>query len=253
MVAPAARRFLLILQYEGTRYCGWQNQRETNTVQAIIEQALKPLNHDQVVTLVAAGRTDAGVHAQGQVAHCDLVTTLTAAAVRRALNATLPEDIRVLECRPVAAAFHARFAAIQRTYKYLLSRQPTVFGRQYVWTPPFAFDDAVLKDAAALIIGEHDFSRLCRASTAPPNRLCRVAESFWTITDDLLIYTISANRFLHHMVRMLVGCMLEVARGKYALADFKNLLGKKAGGMQVYTAPSKGLFLWHVNYTEERT
>ncbi|MCK9244104.1 MAG: tRNA pseudouridine(38-40) synthase TruA [Candidatus Marinimicrobia bacterium] len=246
------RRFKIVLQYDGTNYCGWQRQLKDRSIQAEIEEALKPLNRNQPVAVIGAGRTDSGVHARRQTAHFDLITDLPALTVHKALNATLPDDIYVDECREVAADFHARFAATRRTYRYQIALQPAVFMRRYVWLVTFPFELELLQNCAALIVGEHDFTALCRASTEAENKVCTVIESSWGKNEGQLIYTITANRFLHGMVRMLVGSMMEIARGKYPIAAFKNLLGNNSPEMQVYTAPAQGLVLWNVKYLEEK-
>jgi tRNA pseudouridine38-40 synthase len=242
------RRFKIIIQYDGTAYCGWQRQNKDRSIQAEIETALAPLNHNNSVTVIGAGRTDSGVHAICQTAHFDLDSELPAETIRNALNATLPDDIYIDECQETEENFHARFMALQRTYRYQIATKPDVFRRHYVWVVNYPFDVALLNECAGLVPGEHDFTALCRTTTETENKICKVYESVWTWQNDLLSYTVTANRFLHSMVRMLVGSMMEIARGKYQVAAFKNLLGNDGTGMQVYTAPAQGLILWNVKY-----
>lgn len=244
------QRFCLKIEYDGTNYCGWQRQADKPTIQAIIEDSLKPLNGERAVTVIGAGRTDSGVHAREQVAHFDLETKLAPATIARALNATLPPDIRIRECQPVADNFHARFDAVRRCYKYQILTQPSVFERHFTWYPAYQFDEELLQSCADSLLGEHDFTRLCKASAESTNKVCHIFASYWEKTGNKLVYTITANRFLHSMVRMLVGSMTEVSRHKYPLTAFKNLLGKNGDTMQVYTAPAKGLILWAVEYKE---
>ncbi|HPC35575.1 MAG TPA: tRNA pseudouridine(38-40) synthase TruA [Candidatus Marinimicrobia bacterium] len=245
------RRFKIIMQYDGSNYCGWQRQLQNRSVQAEIENALKPLNQNLPVTVIAAGRTDSGVHARRQTAHFDLATDLAPDTLKKALNATLPDDIYVDDCHEVGKEFHARFAAISRTYHYQILVNANVFLRKYVWLVNFPFDRELLQMCAELVKGEHDFTALCRAATETENKIATVYESRWEEQDNRLVYVITANRFLHAMVRMLVGSMMEVARGKYPISAFKNLLGKNDTTMQVYTAPAQGLFLWNVKYQED--
>lgn len=245
------RRFKIIMQYDGSNYCGWQRQRYQPSVQAKIENALQPLNQNQPVTVIAAGRTDSGVHARRQTAHFDLVTDLSPETIRKALNATLPDDIYIDYCQEVDKKFHARFTAINRTYHYQVVVKPDVFLHKYVWLVNFRFDLELLQECAELVKGEHDFTALCRAATETENKMATIYESRWEEQDELLVYIITANRFLYAMVRMLVGSMMEVARGKYSIGAFKNLLGKNDTKMQVYTAPAQGLFLWNVKYQED--
>lgn len=246
------RRFRINLQYDGTDYCGWQRQLNDRSVQAELETALKPLNQDDPVTVIGAGRTDSGVHAMRQTAHFDLQTELPAETIKNALNATLPDDIQIDECQEAVADFHARFSAVRRTYRYQIAVRREVFRRRYVWVVSYPFDPELLKACAGLVPGKHDFTALCRTATKAENKICTVYESGWEWQNDLLIYTVTANRFLHSMVRMLVGSMLEVARGKYPVSAFKKLLGNDGTGMQVYTAPAQGLMLWNVKYLEDK-
>jgi tRNA pseudouridine38-40 synthase len=245
------RRFAIMLSYDGTNYCGWQRQAGDLSIQALLEEALQPLNGGQPVKVIGAGRTDSGVHARAQVAHFDLESAHSAETIRRALNATLPGDIYVRICQSVDQNFHARFGALRREYKYQILLEPSVFEQRYAWLCPYQLDFDLLQQAAEIVQGEHDFTNLCRRSTEAESKLCTVYESYWERADYKLIYTIQANRFLHSMVRMIVGAMTEVARGKYPLSAFKNLLGKNDRPMQVYTAPAKGLILWSIEYKEQ--
>ncbi|HRD18453.1 MAG TPA: tRNA pseudouridine(38-40) synthase TruA, partial [Candidatus Marinimicrobia bacterium] len=147
------RRFKIIMQYDGSNYCGWQRQRYQPSVQAKIENALQPLNQNQPVTVIAAGRTDSGVHARRQTAHFDLVTDLSPETIRKALNATLPDDIYIDYCQEVGKEFHARFTAINRTYHYQVVVKPDVFLRKYVWLVNFRFDLELLQECAKLVKG----------------------------------------------------------------------------------------------------
>lgn len=245
------RRYGIWLEYDGTNYHGWQRQARDCSIQAVIENCLRPLNDGKPVVVIGAGRTDSGVHARMQVAHFDLETDHTPATIQRALNATLPPDIHINSCRCLPNEFHARFSALRRCYKYQIVTRPSVFERHYAWYVPYELDEALLQQGAALVLGEHDFSPLCRAQTEAENKVCQVYLSQWERQGDKLIYTITANRFLHSMVRMIVGCLCAVARHKYPLEAFKNLLGKKGLPMQVYTAPAQGLILWSVEYKEQ--
>lgn len=242
------RRFLIRLEYDGTNYCGWQRQANNRSVQELLETALRSLNNNQPVAVIGSGRTDSGVHALDQVAHFDLETNLTPETIRRALDAKIPKDIYVRECMEVDGQFHARFSAKRRTYIYQILLWTTVFQRDFAWYPGFNYDTELLDQCAGEVIGNHDFTRFCLTSTESESKVCTIFESEWKKGDSMLIYRITGNRFLHSMVRILVGTMMEVARGKYTTADFKNLLDKKNRSVQVYTAPAKGLFLYNVAY-----
>lgn len=244
-------RFRLHIEYDGTRFCGWQRQAQERTVQQELEDALQELNRDQPVTLYGAGRTDAGVHARCQVAHFDLNTQRSARTIQQALNAKTDLDIYVRDCVRSKKDFHARFDARRRTYRYQILKQPSVFQRAYAWYPPFSFRYKALKECAARIVGEHDFSSFCRAASEAENKICRIYESRWINRKNMLNYQIVGNRFLHSMIRMLVGTMIEVARGKLTLYDFEELLNNKAVEFSPFTAPARGLFLWDVKYEQE--
>jgi len=228
------RRFRIDIEYDGTNYCGWQRQTNGCSIQFAIEEALKPLNKNQQVTVIGSGRTDSGVHALNQVAHFDLETSLSTESIKDALNARTPEDILIHECKEVDSSFHARFSAVKRTYIYQVLEKPSAINRYYSWLPPFEFDFFILTKCAKLVEGKHDFTSLCRSATESKSKVCIVYESEWIKKEEMLIYKIAGNRFLHSMVRMLVGTMMEVARGKYTISDFKNLLENEPGEMQVF-------------------
>jgi len=242
------QRFRLNLEYDGTDFRGWQRQRRERTVQQEMEEALAELNHGQPVTLIGSGRTDAGVHALGQVAHFDLDTNLDAATLRKALNAKTGVDIYIRDCCPVEADFHARFGARRRTYVYRICLNRVVLERRTSWQTDDRFDENTLHECAACLPGEHDFTRLSRAAAEPESKICIIYDSKWIKGDNFLNYTIIGNRFLHSMVRMLVGTMATVARGKGQVADFQALVENRASGMTAVTAPPQGLFLQKVDY-----
>ena len=242
------QRFRLDMEYDGTDFCGWQRQRAERTVQQELEKALAELNHGQPVTLIGSGRTDAGVHALGQVAHFDLDTYLAAVILRNALNAKTGPDIYVRDCRAVATDFHARFGARRRTYLYKICLNRAVLERRTSWQPKNDFNEILLHECAACLPGEHDFTRLSRVAAEPESKICTIYDSKWINTDNFLNYTIVGNRFLHSMVRMLVGTMTVVARGKGRVADFKTLVENQASELRAVTAPPQGLVLQRVEY-----
>ena len=241
-------RFKLNLEYDGTDFCGWQRQRVERTVQQELEEALMELNHGQPVTLIGSGRTDSGVHAVGQVAHFDLNTTLNADTLRKALNAKTGTDIYIRDCSVVAADFHARFGARRRTYIYRICLDRAVLERRTSWQIEKNFAEKGLHECAACLPGEHDFSRLSRVSTEPESKICRIYDSKWIKSDNFLNYKIVGNRFLYSMVRMLVGTMITVARGKGRVADFQALVENRDSELNAFTAPPQGLMLHQVDY-----
>jgi tRNA pseudouridine38-40 synthase len=242
------RRFAITVEYDGTDFFGWQRQARARTVQEVLENSLVDLNRGNPVIVNGSGRTDSGVHAIGQVAHFDLETILTPETIRNALNAKTPHDICIHNCRETDPSFHARFNAKKRTYLYQLLLVRSVIERRYTWQPEMKFREDLLQSCAELVIGEHDFSRLCRASTESNIKICRIYESEWIKNENMLNYKIVGNRFLHSMVRMIVGTMIEVARGKGSMEDFKALVENLPGDIKPVTAPPQGLFLWKVEY-----
>jgi len=242
------QRFRLDLEYDGTDFCGWQRQRAERTVQQELEEALAELNHGQPVILIGSGRTDAGVHALGQVAHFDLETELAAGTLRKALNAKTGPDIYIRDCQAVAADFHARFGARRRTYLYRIGLDRAVLERRTSWQPKPDFAESLLQECAACLPGEHDFTRLSRAAAEPESKICKIYDSKWIKSDNFLNYRIVGNRFLHSMVRMLVGTMITVARGKGRVADFQALVDNRVSALRAVTAPPQGLMLYNVDY-----
>jgi len=246
-------RYQIIMEYDGAEFCGWQRQAHGRSIQGVLEQALQPLNGGQPPTVIGAGRTDSGVHALAQVAHFDLLTERDAQVVQRALNATTPDALQVLLCRRVPPTFHARFDARRRYYAYVIRRQRAVHRRHTCWTPAFDLDPQLLAECAALLPGRHDFTCFCSRRDSARTKLCNIVQADWTLAPDEYRFHIAANRFLHSMVRMLVGTMTEVARGRGTPAQFKNMLDNQTPALQVYTAPARGLFLLKIDYDEEAT
>lgn len=237
-----------MIEYDGTNYCGWQRQSKNCSVQSVLEEALRPLNGNKNVVVVGSGRTDSGVHALGQVAHFDIDTNLAPERINAALNAETPDDILILRCDETNNDFHSRFSAVRRTYFYQVLLIPSVIHRHYTWYPNFKFDISVIEECAKLIIGEHDFSSFCKASTEAESKICVIYDSLWYKTDQMITYRISGNRFLHSMVRMVVGTMLETSRGKNDIDDFYKKLENSSSKLKTFTAPAKGLFLLKVDY-----
>jgi tRNA pseudouridine38-40 synthase len=243
-------RFRLDIAYDGTDFSGWARQPDRRTVCAVLEDALsKILRHE--VRLTVAGRTDAGVHATGQVAHADLPGPLDTAAVVRRLARVLPDDVRVRALRPVPDAFDARFSALRRHYRYRVTDVPwqaDPLRRRHVVAWPRPLDLAALNAAAALLIGEHDFVAFCRKRDGTTTiRELQCLE--WTReAGDLLCAHVSADAFCHSMVRSLVGALLSVGEGRRPLAWPASLLSETTRPSVVQVAPAHGLTLTGVDY-----
>ena len=242
----------LVLHYDGAGFAGWQRQPDARTVQGELEAAVRRLcGAEQPV--IGAGRTDAGVHARGQAAGVRVPEKWRAAALRRALNAVLPPDIWVAAAYEMRPAFHARYSATARRYSYYLGTDDAAhspFRRPREWPVNGAIDLARLRAAAALLPGEHAFRAFAVRGTAPADdhHRCVVREAAWREREGGLVFEIEANRFLHHMVRFLVGTMVAIAAGRRDDADMARLLDASDNREVSPPAPANALFLDRVEY-----
>jgi len=250
---PAGRRFRLTLHYDGERFNGWQIQPGVRTVQHELERVLSRLA-DRRVTTVAAGRTDTGVHATGQVASAILPVKWQAADLERAANALLPGDIWVATVEEVPLDFHARYDAVARGYVYRVVTRPSArspFSRRWCWPLGIVLDPVRLHDAARRFEGSHSFSAFARSGQPERGEQCTVIRSVWAERHgDGVDYEVTANRFLHHMVRYMVGTMVDVARERRPASDIDGLLQGEAGLETSPPAPACGLFLAKVYYND---
>jgi tRNA pseudouridine38-40 synthase len=244
------RRIKLTLHYDGAGFLGWQVQPGARTVQSELEAALSRLT-DQPITVIAAGRTDRGVHATGQVASTLVPSKWTTAALHRALNSILPDDIWVATASEVPLEFHARYSAIARSYVYRVGTQAESFSpfqRRWCWPLREALAGEQLDAIAPVVVGRHSFRAFAKAGQPERGELCVVSLSRWRAWKHGLVYEITADRFLHHMVRYLVGTMIDVARGRRPADDLIGLLHNEAGLETSAPAPAQGLFLTGVHY-----
>lgn len=244
-------RIALGIEYDGTRFSGWQRQSHRPSVQAALEQALSRIA-DHAVTVTCAGRTDAGVHATQQVIHFDTRSPRPPQAWIRGVNSKLPEDIRVIWMRAVAQEFHARFAAMVRTYRYvILSRTvpPALFRERVAWTwHPLELES--MRTAAQYLLGEHDFSSYRAVACQARHPVRTVHRLDITRRGDYFYVDVAANAFLHHMVRNIAGVLLSIGTGVHPPRWSWEILqarDRTAGGV---TAPAGGLYLVAVRYPE---
>ena len=244
-------RFKLTIEYAGTRYSGWQIQRNARTIQGEIERAIREVTHVKPFELYGSGRTDAGVHALAQVAHLDINTTLPGETLRRRVNDALPADINILRIDKVRHRFHARHDAVARSYIYQIARRRTAFAKAFVWWVKDDLDADAMRRAAARFVGMHDFRTF--SDDDPDHKSTQVlVESFDVHEDgDLLVVHIEASHFLWKMVRRLVGVLVEVGRGAQSLDDAVALLAKPSPLPARVTAPASGLFLERVYYADD--
>ena len=246
------RRLRMTVAYDGTDYSGWQYQPTGQTIQGRIEEALSGILQARV-KITGAGRTDAGVHALGQVAHFDTLSELPVKVIQRALNAILPEDIRVISMAEVNESFHARYSAIWKLYRYLIadgSLPEALFLRRTSWVRATDLDENTLTECASLIEGEHDFFSFSKKEGSRQNRRCRVYSAGWTRSEGSFCFEIKADRYLRAMVRMLVGGMVAVAEGKADVEEFRLALEKPGRWLKAVPAPACGLTLVEVGYPE---
>ena len=254
MESPDTRRVRIRLHYDGTAFHGWQVQPGVRTVQSELEAALERLTTRPVRT-AAAGRTDAGVHATGQVVSAEVPVKWRPDELRRALNAVLPEDVWVEAADAAPADFHARFSATDRAYEYrigIADLASSPFHRRVCWPQRERPDPLLLDRCAALILGEHSFRAFARTGQEQRGHRCTVHDSKWWDWPPVgLAYRVRANRFLHHMVRYLVGTMVDAARGRRPPGDVAALLDPATELETSPPAPPEGLFLARVYYAHD--
>jgi tRNA pseudouridine38-40 synthase len=239
----------LTLAYDGTRFVGWQRQASGESIQGLLEQALSRLE-GAAVTAHGAGRTDAGVHAEGQVASAQVTFAHDTDTVRRSLNAQLPDDIRILAVEDAAADFHARFSARGKSYRYQLVTAPVVspFSRAFVWHVPEPLDRGAMREAATLFAGTHDFAAFQSSGSDVATTVRTLTRSDLVERGDVLAYEVGGDGFLRHMVRAMVGTLVEVGRGRRPAGDVAALLQGGSRALAGATAPALGLTLVKVEY-----
>lgn len=245
-----SRNFKLIIEYDGSGYSGWQRQKDPNTIQGAIEQAIHRLTGNSI-TLIGSGRTDAGVHALGQAANFHADTRLTAEDIGRALNSLLPGDIVILSCTEMPESFHARFDAVSKLYRYrFLNRPlPPAIGRQYAWHVKKKLDIDAMRAALVYLQGTHDFKAFEGAGSPQVHSVRQVLKAELFQRDRCEIdFEIEANGFLRHMVRNIVGTLVDVGRAKISPSVFKTIRDTADRSKAGVTAPPHGLFLVRVNY-----
>ncbi len=243
-------RYFLKISYDGAAYAGWQTQSNALSVQQVVQEAMEKVLR-QPVRLVGSSRTDAGVHAIGQVAQADFIPEESLEQCKYKINMALPEDVSLLDIRAVKPDFRCRFDAVSRSYQYVIHRRKMPLGRQYahVWYGQLNLN--AMQECCRDILQEIDFQAFSKVHTQVKHFDCRIVHARWTETEDgQLIFEIRANRFLRGMVRALVGTMLEVGKGKRSNDDFRAVLKGKNRRLAGENVPSKGLCLMEVEYPE---
>ncbi|RFU68596.1 tRNA pseudouridine(38-40) synthase TruA [Peribacillus saganii] len=244
------QKYKCTISYDGTLFSGYQVQPNKRTIQSEIEKALGKMHKGQEIKITASGRTDAGVHAKGQVFHFQSPLAIPLPNWEKGLNAMLPDDISVLDIEQAASDFHARFDAVGKEYRYFLSRaeKRDPFSRNYAYYYPFPLNYDVIREAAQLFIGTHDFTSFCSAKTEVVDKIRTIREIEFYEEDDKLIFKFVGNGFLYNMVRIIMGTLLEAGSGKKSPAEMRDILDKKDRGAAGKTAPGHGLYLWKVHY-----
>ncbi len=249
----SGRILKLTIEYDGTGFAGWQVQPGMRTVQGVLEEAFARLE-GVPVGVHGAGRTDSGVHATGQVAHVETGLALPADRIAGALNARLPDDVRVRSVEEAPEGFNARFSATRRSYTYVMAVEESPLWRNRRWVVGRRFDMDAMREAAGLLVGEHDFSSFCLTGSAPSHHRCRldsISIEWLPELGGMMVLRVSANRFLRGMVRSIVGTLAEVGRGRTTVSEFRDILEARDRSKAGATAPACGLYLEKVEYSGE--
>ncbi len=244
--------FKLYIEYEGTRFRGWQVQKNARTVQGELMDAIQKAFNARFFDFQGSGRTDAGVHALRQVAHLDIQTTFAPDIVRMKINDELPADINVLKVERAPKGFHARHDAVSRSYVYQISRRRTAFGKKYVWWIKDDLDIAKMRQAAELFVGMKDFKSFTDDDPEVKSTKVKVEGIQIEESGDLILIRITGSHFIWKMVRRVVGVIAEVGRGKLSLEKVKAYIVTRSNEPAELTAPPSGLFLERVNYKGDR-
>jgi len=243
------KNFKLVIEYDGTAYCGWQRQKNDPTIQEAIETAISNMTH-QRITLNGSGRTDAGVHAYGQVANFCCETRLTADVFLKGLNGLLPDDIVIRACEPVPETFHARYDAKSKTYRYRILNQaiPAALYRQYSWHIKKTLNMESMQAALTGIVGTQDFKAFEGTGSPRAHTVRTVMKAQLTREQGFVVLKIKADGFLKFMVRNIVGTLVDIGLGKRTPGDIETILASKDRNQASATAPPHGLVLMSVDY-----
>lgn len=244
-------RFKLTIEYEGTRYSGWQVQKNSRTIQGEIIGAIKKIFKTQEFDFQGSGRTDAGVHALKQIAHLDIKTSLNEEKIKFALNDNLPSDINILSVERVNRNFHARKDAKYRSYLYLISQRRTAFAKKFVWWIKDELDFEKMNLAAQNFIGLKDFKSFAEIDEEEKSTLVKIFDIQMRKENQLILIRIIGSHFLRKMARRMVGVLVEIGRGNLTDEDLKKFLEEKSNVPTKYTVPPSGLYLENVFYTED--
>jgi tRNA pseudouridine38-40 synthase len=246
-------RFKLYVEYEGTRYSGWQMQKNSKSIQGKLYEVAKNIFKGEQVEIYGSGRTDSGVHALCQVAHLEVKTMLAPEIIRMKMNDELPADINILEVEKANPKFHARYDAKSRAYLYQISRRRTSFGKPFVWWIKDSLSFEKMSKASKMFIGMHDFVSFADKDEEEKSTKVLIEDIQLKEDGDLILFRIVGSHFLWKQVRRMVGVLVEIGRGKLTTDDLKYFLEHKSPTPAKYTAPPSGLFLERVLYEGEKS
>lgn len=242
------QRYFIRLAYDGTRFHGWQIQPNGTSVQEVLQKSLSLLLRSDI-SVVGAGRTDAGVHARLMVAHFDTDKNVDCDQLAYKLNRILPQDFSVYSVYPVDAEMHARFSATARTYHYYIHTRKDPFCRSYSCELHYDLDFPLMNEAAAYLLTVEDFGAFCKSNTDVKTTLCKVTEARWVdMQDGRWYFRIVANRFLRNMVRAVVGTLVDVGRHRISMEQFRAIVAGKSRSDAGESMPGKALFLENIEY-----
>lgn len=241
-------RFKLYIEYDGTRYSGWQVQKDARTIQGKLLEAAEKIFKNEKVDIQGSGRTDAGVHALCQVAHLEVKTVLAPEIIRMKMNDELPHDINILEVEKASSKFHARHDAVSRIYLYKISKRRSAFGKNYVWWVRDKLDVDKMKSASKLFLGMHDFISFTDDDQDEKSTKVLIEDFQIKEEGDLILIRIAGSHFLWKMVRRIVGVLVEIGRGKLSEKDIVRFLNSKSSEPARFTAPPSGLYLEKILY-----
>ncbi len=241
------RNIKIVLEYDGTDFCGWQIQPRVRTVQEELQNSLKKI-FQKKINVTGAGRTDSGVHAKAQVASFKVDTPMPAKTIFAALNGTLPKDVRIISAEEINMEFNPRFDAVKRHYCYYITRRERAIYRNYMWCIKNNLDVDNMQRASNYLAGKQDFKAFCQAGADLDHHFCTVEKILWEQKDDVLTLNIIANRFIHSMVRIIVGTIIDVGRDYTLVEKIPEILASRDRRKAGQTAPAKGLFLEKIYY-----
>ncbi|HOK25021.1 MAG TPA: tRNA pseudouridine(38-40) synthase TruA [Bacteroidales bacterium] len=242
-------RYFVFLSFKGTKYFGWQIQPNSITVQKVVDEALSTILREKIST-IGAGRTDSGVHAKFFCAHFDSIYNdlETRKNLLTRLNRFLPVDIAVQRIKKVRNDAHARYSAVSRTYKYYITKNKDPFSEDTSWFVPYHLDLDCMNKACLILTKHSDFTSFSKLHSNAKTNICNIHYAKWEDEDNLLIFTIKADRFLRNMVRAIVGTMVELGRKKINLDDFEKIINARDRCKAGKSVPAKGLFLEDIEY-----